>query len=1011
MPGSTDIAPPPSPPAPAARPWPHLLGVVVLVVVLAASALAYAVPWLPDPPNGGRRLADLFPFEDGRPALFQDLDGEGATRGFRSQTTRVLSPLEAFGVLPAELAAALTDLASRPGEDLGDVEAVERLLGAADIALQQVTRLDTTQEPPAVLTSQALYARTANGLFQLGFTTEDGTAIRLDPEVLIIPARAEPGDRWTREGTLNGVAFRYRGHVVREGGASTPAGRFEDCLEVEAEFTVGEGETRSESLLGSTYCAGTGEVLSSDEATGEGADGSVLRSRLVAVEGRSSDDPDRLPPPMSLSGASEMSLAGSPLDWGVSRFARSLPTGTIGRATIPPTYVQADPPIVLAAAEGGDLVAFDADTADERWRFHPGGNIYGAPVVDPDTGRIYFGASDRTVYALDSRGLFLWALELGDNVPTRPLVADGVVIVGSEDGFITGIDASTGERRWSREAAGPVASSPALAGGLAVIGSDDGALYAFDPKTGERRWRTVLGGPIESAPAAVENAVYAADRDGQVVAVDARTGDEIWSLDVGATVRDGVSVSTTAELVVVTTDFGRLIAIDRLTGRRRWQTGEIHSGAPIALGNLVIAATQDGKVHFYGADGSRVQTLDARDLALPTDADATFALGGTLGGGFLWLADDSAVVYRVGRATEADEAGLVPVWNRGLIDEPFEGGTLKYSPAPFGDEAVVLDDAGVAYLVDPVTGDGAKVGEVGDGPATADPVVDGDLLLVSVGATLNAATLPEGRPRWTAVGAADSIAIRPPVVAGDTVLWATFADGSGELLALDRETGAQRWSAPLASATGGGVEVVGNTVFTSTPPAAFDLESGVRRWEQPLAGSGLGGPAASGDLVVVAQIVSPEDGPERSTVAALDASTGAVRWETDVPSALTLYERMWIDGETVVVPTLGGPVFGLDLVTGAQRWAFDPGAGRYGTVAVEAGSMTTVLLNGDVDVIDVATGERTGHFGGLDLPLDTVDLAFARPVRLGDLTLVSLGFALLGLAPGGDSAPTGRGGS
>jgi hypothetical protein len=63
--------------------------------------------------------------------------------------------------------------------------------------------------------------------------------------------------------------------------------------------------------------------------------------------------------------------------------------------------------------------------------------------------------------------------------------------------------------------------------------------------------------------------------------------------------------------------------------------------------------------------------------------------------------------------------------------------------------------------------------------------------------------------------------------------------------------------------------------------------------------------------------------------------------------------------------------------------------------------MTTVLTNGDVEVVDVVTGERAGRFGGLDLSLDTIDLSFARPVRFGDTTLVSLGFLILGLTTGG----------
>ena len=41
---------------------------------------------------------------------------------------------------------------------------------------------------------------------------------------------------------------------------------------------------------------------------------------------------------------------------------------------------------------------------------------------------------------------------------------------------------SDGEEVWSYENGQPVTSSPAVAGGMVVVGSDDGYVYAFGPK-------------------------------------------------------------------------------------------------------------------------------------------------------------------------------------------------------------------------------------------------------------------------------------------------------------------------------------------------------------------------------------------------------------------------------------------------------------------------------------------------------------------------------------------------
>jgi hypothetical protein len=75
-------------------------------------------------------------------------------------------------------------------------------------------------------------------------------------------------------------------------------------------------------------------------------------------------------------------------------------------STIAPLWVPANPPFVLGASSRGDLVAFAANDPSDSWlwEFHPAGPIYGMPAYDPDQHRIYFGAVDKRLYALDERG-------------------------------------------------------------------------------------------------------------------------------------------------------------------------------------------------------------------------------------------------------------------------------------------------------------------------------------------------------------------------------------------------------------------------------------------------------------------------------------------------------------------------------------------------------------------------------------------------------------------------------
>lgn len=104
-------------------------------------------------------------------------------------------------------------------------------------------------------------------------------------------------------------------------------------------------------------------------------------------------------------------------------------------------------------------------------------------------------------------------------------------------------------------------------------------------------------------PAVLEDRVLVADVGGRLVAVDRRSGAILWSrtLD-GATVASGVA-SGEGQAVVGTME-GQAIAFSPRDGSERWRVNL--SSEVIALsrvvGNLVVARTNDGRLHALEAD-------------------------------------------------------------------------------------------------------------------------------------------------------------------------------------------------------------------------------------------------------------------------------------------------------------------------------------------------------------------------------------------------------------------------
>src|SRR5262245_13958127 len=151
-----------------------------------------------------------------------------------------------------------------------------------------------------------------------------------------------------------------------------------------------------------------------------------------------------------------------------------------GSCNRPPAVVAG---IVYAPCDDGVLYALDAATGTERWRFT--GTALGDVTAVGDL--VYLNDAD-VLRALDTAsGAERWqAAVLGG---TSAVVKDGLLVIGTGDGYLLGLDAATGAERWRYQLSTTgAAHNPVLGDGIAYAGGDDPGFFAVDAASGQLLW-------------------------------------------------------------------------------------------------------------------------------------------------------------------------------------------------------------------------------------------------------------------------------------------------------------------------------------------------------------------------------------------------------------------------------------------------------------------------------------------------------------------------------------------
>lgn len=294
-----------------------------------------------------------------------------------------------------------------------------------------------------------------------------------------------------------------------------------------------------------------------------------------------------------------------------------------------------------------------------------------------------------------------------------------------------------------------------------------------------------------------------------------------------------------------------------------------------------------------------------------------------------------------------------------IYDTKVDGSAAQFhgEPLVMSDRVVVPTDAepkGHVYSFETASGDLLWKVPFDNGVATTPLLVGDKLIVVSAGGEVAAIEPKDGKVIWKTKPAGDLKPLpftpSPAYVANRIIV----ADNTNQILALDPQDGTTVWRKNLSSRANTALVPVGDLVAVGTSDGQLTWIAGKSGEVQKRVDLGLhpyGTPIrADGLLFFLA-------GNKSSKLLALDAATGAVRWQQETANEWTTY-RPLVTGSVVIAGDSDKTLCAFDRTSGERRWCRPVGQIPRGVGISSDGILYVGSLSGVVQAFPIDSAAR-----------------------------------------------------
>jgi outer membrane protein assembly factor BamB len=217
---------------------------------------------------------------------------------------------------------------------------------------------------------------------------------------------------------------------------------------------------------------------------------------------------------------------------------------------------------ILIGSHDSTLYCLSPD-GTKLWEVKTEGPVNGSPVVVGDT--TFVAGCDSILHILDAKtGKETGTVDLNGQAAATAAVHGDFAYVGTMTNQVVAVDLKKKELAWvfeAKRAQQPFYASAAVTEDVVVAGSRDRKVYGLDRKTGKEIWSVVTEGQVDASPVVVGGRVYVGclNGDGEFYVLDLKTGKQVEMIHLDSPV--GGSVAVGPDCLVVGTEKGKVFCL------------------------------------------------------------------------------------------------------------------------------------------------------------------------------------------------------------------------------------------------------------------------------------------------------------------------------------------------------------------------------------------------------------------------------------------------------------------